>query len=167
MASLLKISEAASIGLHSACLLCHEPERVWSAREIATRLDVSNSHLSKVMNRMQKAGLVRSVIGPGGGFTLAKLPAEITLYDVLQGIDGPTGESACLFSPARCMGEGCVLGSISAEVNELVRLRMGSLTLADVASDTTQMKMLAIELLDTAEPRSGTGAKRKRKRGGR
>jgi len=146
--SLLKVSEAATIGLHAACLLSKKLDEVLTASEIAGTLDVSETHLSKVMNRLQKGGLIKSVIGPGGGFCLAQKPTEITLFDVLECIDGPAGDATCLFSPPRCEGGGCVIGDISAEVNELVRRRMGSLSLADVASDSSQMRMLAIQLLN-------------------
>lgn len=144
MSSLLRVSEAASIGLHAACLLGQSPDEVLTAREIARTLGVSQAHLSKVMNRLQRAGLVRSILGPGGGFELARATSEITLYDVLQGIDGPTGDTSCLFNPPRCEGGGCVIGAISAKVNELVATSMGALTLADVVSDISHMLMMPI-----------------------
>jgi len=144
MGSLLRVSEAASIGLHAACLLGQMPDEVVNAKKIAQTLAVSEAHLLKVLNRLQKAGLVRSILGPGGGFELAKGTGDITLYDVLQGIDGPVGDAACLFNPPRCDGRGCVIGSISARVNELVAQSMGSLTLADVVSDSSRFAMMPI-----------------------
>ena len=137
MASFLKLSEAVSIGLHAACLLGKEPQLVLTAEEIAASLEVSAAHLSKIMSRLKRAGLIKSILGPGGGFALARAATDITLFDVLEGLEGPVDCTACLFSPARCDGGGCVIGGISAEVNELVRHRMQSYSLADVIRDDT------------------------------
>ena len=78
MANLLKVSEAASLALHSMVLIAEKSPKLISARAMAERLNVSEAHLSKVLQRLGRDGLVRSIRGPGGGFTLLKKPEEVT-----------------------------------------------------------------------------------------
>ena len=71
METILKMSEAVSIALHASALLASDPGTKLSNKQIAGRLHVSEAHLSKVLQRLVKVGLVRSMKGPKGGFVLA------------------------------------------------------------------------------------------------
>ena len=120
MTSVLRISEAASIGMHTMGVLADHPEELFSTGRIAELLDVSEAHLSKVLQRLTHAGLVRSVRGPRGGFALARDSGAVTLLDVYEAIDGPLHRSGCLLGRAACVGRGCILGGLVASVNEEV-----------------------------------------------
>ncbi|MCK4620269.1 MAG: Rrf2 family transcriptional regulator, partial [Desulfobacterales bacterium] len=67
MSNIIKISEAASMAIHAMVFLASESGRIVPSREIATTLRSSEAHLSKVMQRLAKAGLVSSTRGPKGG----------------------------------------------------------------------------------------------------
>ena len=121
MPGALRISEAASLAMHTAALLAEDAERPVSAREIAVTLRVSEAHLAKVMQRLAKFGLVRSFRGPAGGFVLSKDCGQITLLDVYEAIEGPLEENHCLFETPVCRGEICVLGGLIGTVNRQVR----------------------------------------------
>jgi len=84
MPGVLRISEAASLGMHAMVLLASDRGRVLSAHEVAARLNASEAHLSKVMQRLGRAGLVQSVRGPRGGFSLARSPDAVTLLEVYE-----------------------------------------------------------------------------------
>lgn len=66
----------------------HHPEARITA-EIAEGTLVPQGYLSKIMQAMVRHGLVRSQRGLGGGFTLARTPAEISVWDVLTSVDSP------------------------------------------------------------------------------
>jgi len=121
MANMLRISEAASLAMHTMALLAHEPEKVLSTHEIAETLDVSEAHLSKVLQRLHKAGLVESIRGARGGFLPAKPPAEITMLEVYESIEGPLVETHCLLGNPICGADGCILGDLLSRVNGEVR----------------------------------------------
>ncbi|PPA71127.1 Rrf2 family transcriptional regulator [Jeotgalibacillus proteolyticus] len=55
---------------------------------ISERLSASPSYLKKVMRKLVINGVINSVSGVNGGFTLAKDPKEISLYDLLIAIQG-------------------------------------------------------------------------------
>ena len=84
-------------------------------------LHVSQAHLSKVLQRLSKAGLVRPLRGPRGGFTLARSASRITLLDVFEAIEGPLQPSGCLLSHPICEDRGCILGGLLESTNRKVR----------------------------------------------
>ncbi|MHC0053904.1 Fe-S cluster assembly transcriptional regulator IscR [Actibacterium sp. D379-3] len=58
-----------------------------SLAEISKRQDISLPYLEQLFVKLRRAGLVESVRGPGGGYRLAKPPAEIRVADVLCAVD--------------------------------------------------------------------------------
>lgn len=58
------------------------------SRDIATRQHIPEAYLHQVLGALGRAGMVRSTRGPSGGHELAKPPAEISVGDVLNALDG-------------------------------------------------------------------------------
>lgn len=58
-----------------------------TAQQIALATQVPLSYLSKVLQTLARAGLIVSQRGVSGGFSLARAPDEITVYDVVQTVD--------------------------------------------------------------------------------
>lgn len=131
MQHLLKISEAASLALHTMTLLANEPERTITTHEVAIRLKVSEAHLAKVMQRLGRAGLVRSQRGPRGGFSLGRPAEDITLLDVYEATEGTLEERRCLLGTPICGGD-CILGDLLQRVGGEVRDYFQSTRLADI-----------------------------------
>ena len=132
MTNILRISEAASLGMHTAVLLAGDPERLFTVGEVATLLGASEAHLSKVLQRLGHIGIVRSVRGPRGGFALVRPGGEVTLLEVYEAIEGPLPESACLLGRPVCQGSACVLGGLIASINQQVRGYLSQTTLAEL-----------------------------------
>jgi len=63
---------------------------------LADRQDLSRKHLHALLSLLKKAGLVRSVRGPGGGFLLTRQPGQIGLGEVLQALEGPLALVHCV-----------------------------------------------------------------------
>jgi Rrf2 family nitric oxide-sensitive transcriptional repressor len=55
--------------------------------QIAGAMQIPESYLSKVLQQLTRAGLIKSQRGTGGGFRLGRAAEEITAYDVLQAVD--------------------------------------------------------------------------------
>ena len=58
-----------------------------TTQEIAEATKVPPSYLSKVLQNLRRAGIVHGQRGVGGGFTLARPPADISILDVVQAVD--------------------------------------------------------------------------------
>ena len=121
MPKMLNISEAASLALHAMVLLAAHPEQRLAAGEIASELQASEAHLSKVLQRLARAGLVSSARGPKGGFVLRRKREEITLLEVFEAVDGPFPAGKCLLGLTACPATRCILGGVVEAVNQRVR----------------------------------------------
>ena len=134
LSNLLRISEAASLGLHAMVLLAANSHDEISTRRIASDLQVSEAHLSKVLQRLGKVGLVNSTRGPKGGFALARKAEDITLLDVYEAIDGPLVTNSCLLGTQICGGERCILGDLLETIDNQVREYLTTTRLPELTS---------------------------------
>jgi Rrf2 family protein len=134
MNNLLRISEAASLGMHSMVLLAKNSERVVSTKEIASALHASEAHLSKVLQRLAKAGLVKPIRGPKGGFKIGKRSHKVTLLNVYESIESPIETNNCLFDTPICKGKNCILGGLLNSVNKQVRRQLAKTKLSELAN---------------------------------
>lgn len=132
MDNILKISEAASMALHAIAFLADQPKEQVANKDIAAALQVSETHLSKVMQRLAKAGLVSSNRGPHGGFRLARAADQVTLLEVYEAIEGPLPSGYCLIGSPVCDGDKCILGHLLKDLNREVRSYLENTRLADV-----------------------------------
>jgi len=134
LSNVLKISDAASLGLHAMGLLATRPDTGFSTKQIARDLQVSEAHLSKVLQRLTKVGLAASTRGPRGGFALARSAESITLLDVYEAIEGPLVATRCLLGKRVCNGRQCILGDLLTTVDGQVRDYLATTRLADLTS---------------------------------
>ena len=120
MNGILNLSQGSIIALHAAMHLAKESGAPVTTEEAADTLKVSRAHLSKILQRLTKAGIAKAVRGPKGGYTLDKPLSEITLREVFEAIEGPMKFGRCLMDVPRCGKAGCMLGSMLDEVNKQV-----------------------------------------------
>ncbi len=74
-----------------------------SVSVLANEMGVSADYLMQLFVRMRRAGLVKSVRGPHGGFRLERPPGKITVGDVVRAVEGPIGVAPCI-APESCYG---------------------------------------------------------------
>ena len=69
-----------------------------SIRKISEAEKISAEFLEQICFRLKKAGIVRSVRGPGGGFLLARAPKAISMYDVFKAVGEGSQIASCVSS---------------------------------------------------------------------
>ena len=74
-----------------------------SARQIASRLDVSTSLLMNVLKELASAGYIESVRGARGGYRMAIDTADVSLADLVDLLEGPVRLAECVTEE---MGQG-------------------------------------------------------------
>jgi len=70
-------------------LALHEPNGPVALASISQRREVSLSYLEQLFSRLRREGLVESARGPGGGYTLGRAAADITVAQIVVAVDEP------------------------------------------------------------------------------
>jgi len=130
----MEITKAADYGLRAMYRLGQTPrDKSALIGSIAEEMDIPAQFLHKVMPRLVKAGLVRSRRGARGGYRLAKDPAEISLLDIVQAIDGPVFINRCLVDKDDCaLHLECTIRPVFARAQAALRKVLRDHKLSDV-----------------------------------
>lgn len=108
-----------------------------SLADIAGRQDISLSYLEQLFSKLRRAGLVTANRGPGGGYRLARVPAEIRVSDVILAVDEPINATRCnKLGGKGCLGHDgsrCLTHDLWEELTRQIYLYLSSVTLEDVA----------------------------------
>jgi Rrf2 family cysteine metabolism transcriptional repressor len=132
----MKISTKVRYGTRAVLeLASHYGEGPIELKEIAKRENISLKYLEQVIVPLRTAGLVKSVRGSKGGYSLAKPPSEICLNDLMEILEGPLHLIECLNDPRVCQKVPyCVTRDIWKEVSEAIDGVFHSVTLEDMVN---------------------------------
>ena len=111
-----------------------------SVRDIAERTGLPQPYLEQILLALKGAGLVRSKRGVGGGYVLAKAPADIKVSDIISAVDGPitVGDFGQPHQDGSCDHEGqCVLLAIWDVAGQHMREHLDTYTLDVIARAAT------------------------------
>ena len=116
-------------------LASHYGEGAIELREIARKESISAKYLEQVIIPLRTSGLVKSVRGSKGGYSLAKPPSEISLKDVIEVLEGPIKLVDCLADPKICQKiQSCVTRGIWDEATDAINQVFGSVTLEEMVN---------------------------------
>jgi FeS assembly SUF system regulator len=106
-----------------------------SATELSAVTGVPLPNTQKLMGQLAASGLLSSVRGAGGGFALAKAPAEISLADIVEAVEGPIALTMCSDSNNHeCILDAhCRVKPHIGVVGNAVRGALGAVTLTELA----------------------------------
>ncbi len=113
-------------------LALHPQEKL--CKQIAASEGVPPYFLSKILHVLVRAGLLESTPGPNGGFTLARIPEEIALYEIKAVIDGDQDLYECAAGLEQCSDESpCPLHESWKPLRLQIQQYLRATTLADLA----------------------------------
>jgi Rrf2 family protein len=100
---LLKLTKKADYGLMAMKHLAeHQHEGACSAKDVAEAYGIPSEALAKILQRLVKAGLLKSLHGINGGYRLARDPHKISAFEVIRAIDGPLFITSCITVRGEC-----------------------------------------------------------------
>jgi len=104
-------------------------------KEIAKKEDISLKYLEQVIIPLRTAGLVKSIRGSKGGYSLARPPSEICLNDLVEVLDGPIDLIECLKDPKGCSkAPFCVTRDIWKEASDAINKIFRSVTFEEMVN---------------------------------
>jgi Rrf2 family iron-sulfur cluster assembly transcriptional regulator len=105
--------------------------------DIAKRQEISLSYLEQLFAKLRRAGLVKSVRGPGGGYLLARGSDATAISDIILAVDEPIRATRCTpGAPMGCTGisSRCMTHGLWEALGKNIQNFLASVTLADVCA---------------------------------
>lgn len=138
----MKLSSRTRYGMRAILELALEyGKKPMQIKMIADREEISSKYLEQLIAMLKSSGLVRSVRGPRGGYSLSRSPSEITLSEVFRTLEGPMTPAECLEHPEYCPRcSDCATREIWKQLQDAITGVLGSYTLADLAEKSIQKK---------------------------
>jgi len=131
----MKLSTRGQYGTRALMdLALHEEKKPVLLKDIARRQEISLGYLEHLVTPLIAGGILRSTRGPKGGISLAKLPGEIRLSEVIQLLEGSIAPVECVNNPGICTRSGlCAPQDIWSELKKAMNYVLASTTLQDLA----------------------------------
>lgn len=115
-----------------------EPVRI---KDIAARQEISDKYLEQIISTLNKAGYVKSIRGPQGGYRLAKEPEKYTVGMILRLTEGSLAPVPCLEEDVNTCErqEMCVTLRLWQMLNNAISDVVDKVTLADLVEWQNQI----------------------------
>ncbi|QGM46250.1 RrF2 family transcriptional regulator [Methylocystis heyeri] len=140
-----RLSDGVEAALHCALVLAGLGEgRVLPGKALAELHGLSESYLLKHLRALAEAKAIEAAPGPRGGYRLARPPAEITLLDIVEAIDGREPAFTCREIRQRAPGKStnpcdykmeCFIKTRMLAAETAWREALRAQTLADLVAD--------------------------------
>lgn len=115
-------------------LAMHCEQRPVSLADISLRQGISQSYLEQLFAKLKKAGLIRSLRGPGGGYTLANPPDTITISTIILAVGEGVDATRCGGSGDCQEGAVCLTHELWSDLSNRIDAFLGEITLTSVIS---------------------------------
>jgi Rrf2 family nitric oxide-sensitive transcriptional repressor len=136
------LSQTVEYALRAVVHLASEAPAGRTTDQIAAATRVPRAYLSKVLQSLAHAGIVRSQRGLGGGMTLAKTPENLTILEVVNAVEPIQRIRTCPLGLAAHGVRLCPLHKRVDNALAMVEEAFGSSTLAEILAEPTGSKPL-------------------------
>ena len=143
----MKISTKGRYGLRILLdLALYAKEEPRLMKDIASSQEISEKYISRLILKLNQAGLVDSFRGAKGGFMLAKPPKEISLLEIVEAMEGNIALVDCVFDKDFCpKSENCSACKVWASLNKKIRKQMKEISLKDLLkSEKNKINRLSV-----------------------
>ncbi len=137
----MKLSTKGRYGVKSVLdLAIHYNKEHVSIKSIAERIHVSEYYLEQLFSQLRKAGIIKSIRGAHGGYTLSRPPNEITVYDIMDVLEGSIEISDCIEETTCNNIDCCATRLLWIRFKESIDNVLKSTTLQDMVDDYNKIK---------------------------
>ncbi len=110
-----------------------------SSRTISIQEKVPYQLACKLMQRLSKAKLIKSSMGPKGGFQLCREPAKISLLEIIEAVQESLSLNRCLLAKSKCPNmKTCTIRPKLSELQEYIGNYLTNITLAELVKNNSK-----------------------------
>ena len=96
------ITRDTDYALRALCAIAKKKDKIVSVTELVKALKIPRPFLRKILQALNKSGILKSYKGPGGGFKLYRSIDKILLVDVIEAYQGKLRLNECFFKKLTC-----------------------------------------------------------------
>lgn len=136
---MLKLSKKIEYALLALQYIVSQKEKVVPAKEIAEVLNISFEFLSKLLQQLNKAGIITSLQGIKGGYTFAIDPGKLAVSDIISVLEGESGILDCVsnIEEEHCYrADNCTLRKPMMKIQDQINSIFKSTTIAELANQS-------------------------------
>ena len=127
------ITRETDYALRSLCFIAGRKKEIFSVMQLCGELRVPRPFLRKILQSLNRKGILRSIRGQGGGFRLARNPARIYLTDIMRVFQGKLKLNECSLNKLICPNQRvCPLRKKISKIERYVLKELGSITIASL-----------------------------------
>jgi len=146
----MSISTKGRYGLEALLVLAiHSSEGHVNIKSIAERYGKSEAYILQIFLTLRKAGIVESIRGAQGGYRLAKEPAQITVGDILNVLEGPLAPVTCIIQDTKqpCdRYENCATRVVWEKIRDSLNKVVNAITIADLLQNYREANYRKVDL---------------------
>ena len=130
-------SKPCEYALQAVAYLALKPQgTMTSIKELTDRFKIPYHFLAKILQNLTRKRLLVSLKGPRGGFALALSPKEITLFHIVEAIDGLDFMNNCVLGFSECGGDHpCAVHEKWGTVREGMYAMLVNRSIEEIAKD--------------------------------
>lgn len=127
------ITRDTDYALRALSFIAEQDEKIVTVSELVKELKIPRPFLRKILQLLNKKGVLKSHRGIGGGFLLTKPADKIFLVDLMEIFQGPFSLNECLFKKIICPNMNkCVLRKRIDKIEEQVALELETVSIASL-----------------------------------
>lgn len=130
---MIRITKQTDYGIVLLTHLAAHPDRSYNAPELAAEARLPLPMVSKILKLLAKEGLLTSHRGVKGGYSLSRMPGEISMAEIVAALEGPIAITECVSVDSDCTHEAlCPVRGNWQRINEAVRAALEGISLAEM-----------------------------------
>lgn len=119
--------------------------------DIAARQTISLSYLEQLFARLRRAGMVKGVRGPGGGYKLCRKAGDINIAEIIAAVDEPLDSTKC-GGEANCQkDQACLTHNLWMGLSEQIRDYLEGISLANLLEKNQVQEIAKRQHLDAQQ----------------
>jgi len=118
---MLRVTKLTDYATLLMTVLAERADGIYSTTGLAERAGLELPTVAKILKQLGQAGLVLSTRGASGGYRLSRSPAEISLLDIVEAMEGPLAVTECSGHEGQCgIEHQCGIRANWRRVNDVI-----------------------------------------------
>ena len=146
---MIKVSRMADYAVLLVCKMAREKDVIHSAHELSINTSLSITTISKILTKLTKAEITKSVRGVSGGYKLLKDAKEISVGNIIDIIDGKVALTVCIEENNNDCGLASMCSSYSnwQIINNAVTDALNAVSIKEMAFPIQNLKEQKLNIM--------------------